>query len=501
MKKINKYLIFSFLLAFIILLITSKNSFLYVFNDWVDANSFFTVGKSMFNGIVPYKDLFEQKGPLLYLIYGIGYLISNKSFHGVFLLEVISFGIFLYYIHKIFVMFFDKKYSLVLLPALSMLMTGSLFFVHGGSCEEFCLPFFAVSLYYYFKHFKERKLSNKEILINGLMAGLVLMMKYTLLGFWIAFCIFIGVNYLYKKEIKKTFIFFGLFLIGMVIPFLLGLVYFAINNGVKEFINVYFILNITLYADGEKFGIFRNILEVFKYIFAVLKELKPFGILLSLSFILSFFSKKDRLFRLSLIGLSFMTLFFMAWGLKMYIYYYLPVFVLTIIFLELFSTEFFKKIIDKIINKKIAISLYVLFCIIILIMTYKFANYKEYMKMTKDDFVQYKYAKYINKYKDPTLLNMGFLDIGVYTTTGIVPNTRFFEVHNFSYNKFKDNIDEMEKYVNNKQVKFIVYSVYDSIGEPPSYIYENYKEIYKDNYVFEKHNFTSYLFKLNEIVE
>ena len=40
MKKINKYLIFSFIVAFITLLITSKNSFLYVFNDWVDANAF-----------------------------------------------------------------------------------------------------------------------------------------------------------------------------------------------------------------------------------------------------------------------------------------------------------------------------------------------------------------------------------------------------------------------------------------------------------------------------
>ena len=100
MKKINKYLIFSFVVAFITLLITSKNSFLYVFNDWVDANAFFTVGKSMFNKILLYKDIFEQKGPLLYLIYGLGYLISNNTFHGVFIIEVISFTIFLYFIHK-----------------------------------------------------------------------------------------------------------------------------------------------------------------------------------------------------------------------------------------------------------------------------------------------------------------------------------------------------------------------------------------------------------------
>ena len=60
-----------FLIIFIILLLTSKNSFLYPLNDWVDENAFFTMGKSLMNGVVPYRDLYEQKGPLLYLIFGI----------------------------------------------------------------------------------------------------------------------------------------------------------------------------------------------------------------------------------------------------------------------------------------------------------------------------------------------------------------------------------------------------------------------------------------------
>ena len=55
-------ILFCFCLSFVILSLTSKCSFLYPFNDWVDANAFFTVGKSMMRGIVPYKDLFEQKG-------------------------------------------------------------------------------------------------------------------------------------------------------------------------------------------------------------------------------------------------------------------------------------------------------------------------------------------------------------------------------------------------------------------------------------------------------
>ena len=55
-----KYQLFCLIVAFSMLLFTSKNSFLYTFNDWCDANAFFTVGKSIIHGLVPYKDIFEQ---------------------------------------------------------------------------------------------------------------------------------------------------------------------------------------------------------------------------------------------------------------------------------------------------------------------------------------------------------------------------------------------------------------------------------------------------------
>ena len=68
-NKSQKYIIlYCFLTTLITLLLTTKNSPLYAFNDWMDANAFFTVGKSMMHGLIPYKDIFEQKGPFLYLL-------------------------------------------------------------------------------------------------------------------------------------------------------------------------------------------------------------------------------------------------------------------------------------------------------------------------------------------------------------------------------------------------------------------------------------------------
>lgn len=87
---------FALLVSFAVLAVCSKNSFLYPMNDWVDVNCFFTVGRGMTHGLVPYQDLYDQKGPLLYSIYALAALISEQSFLGVFVIETLLFALFLH---------------------------------------------------------------------------------------------------------------------------------------------------------------------------------------------------------------------------------------------------------------------------------------------------------------------------------------------------------------------------------------------------------------------
>ena len=102
LKKIDlKLIIYILFIAIICITICSKNSFLYCFNDWEDENAFMTVAKGWLNGLIPYRDLFEQKGPLLYLIFVIANLIHETSFIGVYILEIIFMSITLFIIAKI----------------------------------------------------------------------------------------------------------------------------------------------------------------------------------------------------------------------------------------------------------------------------------------------------------------------------------------------------------------------------------------------------------------
>ena len=55
-------ILYFFLAAFLLMLFVTRSSFLYPCSDWCDANSYFSVGKALFHGKMPYRDVFDQKG-------------------------------------------------------------------------------------------------------------------------------------------------------------------------------------------------------------------------------------------------------------------------------------------------------------------------------------------------------------------------------------------------------------------------------------------------------
>ena len=94
-SKLTRFeLIFLILAASLTITFVSTSSPLYPFNPWDDVNVFFTLGRGIKHGLVPYKDIFDHKGPLLYFIYFLAVLISEKSFVGVWLIECIAASVY-----------------------------------------------------------------------------------------------------------------------------------------------------------------------------------------------------------------------------------------------------------------------------------------------------------------------------------------------------------------------------------------------------------------------
>lgn len=157
LKKNWKIIIFCFGLSLLFLTICSKTSFLYSFHDWFDSNAFLTMGRGMKHGLIPYRDLFEQKGPILYFLHMIAAFISETSFIGVWILQIISFTIFLFYAYKTISLYLPEKASYYLLPLLTFFVFMMKSYRYGDSAEEFCLPLLMISLYDLLLYTKEKK--------------------------------------------------------------------------------------------------------------------------------------------------------------------------------------------------------------------------------------------------------------------------------------------------------------------------------------------------------
>lgn len=458
--KKHGFLLFCFAVAAAYLLIGSKSSPLYPMNDWVDVNCFFTMGKSLLHGEIPYVDLYEQKGPVLYFVYAIIALVSPHSFFGVYLLEVLTYGLFLYFSGLIAKLYLeDSPLVWLIVAVLGGLIPITYAFSHGGSVEEMCLFMSAYGLYAALRAIKEgRTLTFREAFICGIWAAVLLWIKYTMLGLYLGLAVFIIIWYLCWgfrwKELLKTI---GAFFAGLGVITGVVLLFFLFTGALDDLFTVYFYNNIFLYAkepEQSKLAticrLLNNSLRINKaytllflpgLLWAVVRAFKDIRPLL--------------LLLLSFCGLALGT-YWGGWGIS----YYGLVFGVFALFgligigelLRLCKADW---LLGRL-RRKFPAAAALLAAIAVgtmLCVNMECSKNVYLMEYTKEDMPQYQFAEIINRQEDPTLLNYGFLDGGFYYAADVIPNCRFFCYLNVAP-------DEMffvqRKYIENGLVDFVV---------------------------------------------
>ena len=236
------------------LLLGSMCSPLYPLNIWVDANCLLTVGRVMKEGGVLYRDVYEQKGPLLYLIHMLAAMISDSSFLGVYLFEIVSLTALLVLAQRLIRLWTGDYLACAgaLLFGACVLVSRS--FARGDSAEEFCLPFLMAALYMVCAHGKqsEAALPGRTMFLLGLLAGCVAAIKYTALGLFIGLCAAQGVFLLLRRNVRGVLVNAGVFLAGMILPILPFVAYFAAHGALRDAFTAYIYNNIFLYRAAAR---------------------------------------------------------------------------------------------------------------------------------------------------------------------------------------------------------------------------------------------------------
>ncbi len=479
--------IYCLIISSICLLFCSKSSPLYALNDWCDANTYFTIGKSMFYGLVPYKDLFEQKGPLLYFVHEIAYMLSHSSFLGVYIIEVVSFSIFLYFMNKIIGIFCSKKNSIWGISMLSFTILSSFVFASGDSAEEFCITFLSISFYYFLKYFKNiypKKMTTRELIINGIMCGCVLWIKYTMLGFWIAFILFIVIARLMKKDYKEAVKSCLYFMLGIIIASIPWLIYFGANNALGDLFYTYFYVNMTAYSSN--ISIIKRIILALKSALAYSRHLPIFLVTAAFGYIFFMINKKMITNKIGKIAINF-AIILSSIGIyygNNYKYYFL--FLMPFMIFGICSIGY---ILDKVIEKKtnknpklklLYLALNILVTCGFIALTYINTPNRTNMNIDSSNLVQFKFAKFINEEQDKSILNYNFIDGGFYTVTNTIPNIKYFSMPNIEYNSYPIIKDEQDRYIREKVTNFVICKIEENNEINIKFLNENYIEVTRD---------------------
>ncbi len=454
-------LLFCFVTALLLLMLCTKSSPLYPLNDWEDANIFFTMGKGMMQGKVLYRDLYDQKGPLLYLLYGLASLVSGTTFFGVFLLEVASFTAFLFICYRLFGLYAEKN-RLLALPVLGALILSAMSVTHGGSVEQLCLPLFAYSLYRavrYYQFQESGSMSYGEVLLHGVLAGCILWMKYTMLGFYIAWMGVLAISLCCKKQWKKAILSCLVFLLGMGAATLPWLVYFAANGALGDLFLYYFYYNIFQYSEFTDASIIARLLTIGRHTLATFFRNAQYSLLIVLGVAWVTFSKRVKArpwLKICLWSLAVATTFFIYFGGVGYRYYGLILAVFSALGMIPLLLLYNRLTDGKAFAARLSRYLPAALLAPALAFSFLASDNTYLLGVPRADTPQYRFAETIaenQKDETRTLLNYGFMDSGFYLTADVVPSCKYFTALNL---RLPELGEEQDRFVKEKLIEFVV---------------------------------------------
>ena len=429
-KHNGRLLLVSLLLSFLFLGLCSKNSPLYPMNIWPDVNCFFTVGKSMLHGMIPYRDLYEQKGPILYFIYALAAMISENSFLGAYILDALSFGLFLFFsglCAKLYLGSSPAVYPIV--AVLAAILSSVEAAAHGGSAEQMFLSLLMFSFWLINRSLCENRILKLwEAFAIGICAGICLYVKFTFLGFFFGLALFVLVWYvLFEKQAKALPAVIGAFLGGIAAVSVPVFLYFLLNGAIGDFFTVYFYNNLFLYQKQEMSKIYFYLF----YLYTSLRRNIEAGAFLVLGgvWMVLTLKKNYKLLTAFLLSELFLSVAVLAGGV--FFIYYPMILMAPMVYGLIAAAQLLGWIFRKIpalasLNLKARLAANLVLAAVLLGYSFVASSNTDFLGTGKAELPQYRFAAQMAQTESATLLNYGFLDGGFYFAADILPSTEFF---------------------------------------------------------------------------
>ena len=244
LKIIVRYSVWLTISAILLLIMALNTSPL---SDFLGSDSvmYRLMGQCWYNGDMVYVDLFDNKGPYLYLIQMLGIAIHPERW-GIFILQVVNFAIIFDLFYRIAGLFSSKRWQQILSVIASTLLCISIF--EGGNLtEDWSLSFLLLPLYLSLKWLKTNPSTPHPYIysaIYGLCFGIVSLIRLNNTAIIVGIVIGLLIMHIINRQYRKLGLNAVSFIIGMAIAITPMLLYFGLNHSLDDMIYATLLYNI-----------------------------------------------------------------------------------------------------------------------------------------------------------------------------------------------------------------------------------------------------------------
>ena len=228
-KTILPYFLFLAVSALFLLFFSLWTSPYYVHWYGCDASFFSMVGRGITEGLVPYRDFFDLKGPYFFFIQALGQFLHRDRL-GVYLIQIPFLWFSFILVWKLGRMYLSKGRSFAVLL---LFLFGHISILWGGNTlEEYMLPLNLLIIFLTIRHLKNHSLREDPIpsylpFVTGLCFGIMIFAKITVASPIMGICAAIGISLLAYRRYHTLLYYILYFILGVLVAAAPVFLYFA----------------------------------------------------------------------------------------------------------------------------------------------------------------------------------------------------------------------------------------------------------------------------------
>ena len=209
-----------------------------------DSGVFILIGKNIIQGKIPYKDIWDHKGPLIYYINSIGLLLGNGNIWGIWWLEfvVILFSVVCFYF------LIDE----ILSPGSALFgsivwLIGFNSVVGGNLVEEYGIIVNLAIIYI----FQKRRSASMSVFCIGVLAGVGILLRPNEFAYPIAALLLLLLEVFRKRNFAAIGRIITYFMLGIILPIITVSAFFWKNGALSDFFGAVILFNSKYITQGS----------------------------------------------------------------------------------------------------------------------------------------------------------------------------------------------------------------------------------------------------------